>query len=176
MFLSQIEYTHAKVMSRKQQKALPVDMGKQREKAAEAIFKSYDKFKEIFETFKILLVDFRAISVYMLDPGFSELMKDAKHAFFANWFDYYIGLRDEFILLHNGVVMRKNVSYGKFANNGKCLRDLKPYEHERDGDDNDKIETDPRFFKVDCSERGLFFNIKKLGVSMGYLSVFSATI
>ncbi len=75
----------------------------------------------------------------------------------SNWFNYYIGLRDEFCLVNYGGGFNRNIVEGR---NGKTqMRDLSTFQHVRDKHVKNHTPSplENVDFVVSCSVRGLYY-------------------
>ncbi len=130
---------------------------------AQLIKKSYAQFLTNERIFLALFKEFESISDVLLnDTFFDRVSDDRLNSLFTGWFTYYISLRDEFILLHYGNVLREKLAYAKNMPHTKSLRTIEEFIQDRESENS---LDDASFKKVCCSERGIIANLKKLGVS-----------
>lgn len=120
---------------------------------------SYAQFKKIKISFALLLEQFEIFCDFMI-KSFDTMSPHKKGQLLPTWFNYYIGVRDEYILLHYGVIVREQLAYARFiGHKSKSFRDLHSFIESRPPENS--LEQDPHYTMVNCSERGIMHNLKQ---------------
>ncbi len=139
----------------------------ERKKCAEIILMSFVQFEKIFISFQELYTNFIELSKYLVEIlANNEGNKKTKETEFVKWYYYWIGIRDEYCLLHYGGGYLSRVVEGRKTHNSKPSRDFSSFMHTRKRG----VIAHEHFGNLElgevlnCSERGLKYSFTEFEV------------
>lgn len=150
-----------------------IPLSKEGETLLNFIIKSVEQLKLNLIAFRELYKQFEYCTHGIESLNNSSMTVMLKKARITMWYNYFIGMRDEYCFLHFGGGFDRDIVEGQHG--VSKIRDLSDFQHNRDNfkiKDHTECPLEKEIFLVSCSERGVLHLMNEFEVTNTLICLF----